>query len=300
MTSLTTGRIRFNYVFLLLLWALFSPTQTWAAPVAAEQGLLWRIERPGVAPSHLFGTIHSGDPRVMALFQRVQEPYRAATSIVTEMEFNPATMMATAMAMLYTDGRQLKSVLDADLYKKVVAAAAREGLPAEMIERMKPWAVFTALSMPKDTGQPALDMVIASGAQQMGKPTYGLETAEEQMQVLEGLSQADQIAMLRETVRRLPEKEAVLADLFAAYLARDLARLKAIQQREDAKSADPALSRRLNAVVLDQRNVRMVERMETYLKRGAAFIAVGSLHLPGTGGLLERLRARGYQVTSVF
>jgi uncharacterized protein YbaP (TraB family) len=35
------------------------------------------------------------------------------------------------------------------------------------------------------------------------------------------------------------------------------------------------------------------------LEQGGAFIAVGALHLPGPGGLIERFRAAGYAVTRV-
>jgi len=40
-------------------------------PVAAagpvSRGLLFRLDKPGLPPSFVFGTLHSGDPRVTAL-----------------------------------------------------------------------------------------------------------------------------------------------------------------------------------------------------------------------------------------
>ncbi|MET0918230.1 MAG: TraB/GumN family protein, partial [Burkholderiales bacterium] len=32
-----------------------------------ERGLLWRIDKPGITPSYVFGTIHIDDPRVLKL-----------------------------------------------------------------------------------------------------------------------------------------------------------------------------------------------------------------------------------------
>jgi hypothetical protein len=39
------------------------------------QGLLWRIEKPGITPSDLFGTIHIDDKRVTALPEPVSPQF---------------------------------------------------------------------------------------------------------------------------------------------------------------------------------------------------------------------------------
>jgi len=61
---------------------------------------------------------------------------------------------------------------------------------------------------------------------------------------------------------------------------------------------DDELSAHLREKLIDQRNVRMAQRMEPFLKKGKAFIAVGALHLPGKNGLLQLLREKGFVVTS--
>lgn len=50
-----------THKFLLLLTALLLAPMSFAAPVGYTQGLLWKIERAGQSPSHVFGTIHSED-----------------------------------------------------------------------------------------------------------------------------------------------------------------------------------------------------------------------------------------------
>ena len=49
----------------------------------------------------------------------------------------------------------------------------------------------------------------------------------------------------------------------------------------------------------DSRNLRMVERLQTYLEQGNVFVAVGALHLAGENSLLRLLEARGYTVVPV-
>ena len=47
------------------------------------------------------------------------------------------------------------------------------------------------------------------------------------------------------------------------------------------------------ADVIDRRNFLMVERMQDRLQEGAAFVAVGALHLPGEKGVLKLLQGQG-------
>ncbi len=55
--------------------------------------------------------------------------------------------------------------------------------------------------------------------------------------------------------------------------------------------------RNMNEELIAKRNANMIERTLPLIEKGGLFIAVGSLHLPGEKGLVERLRARGYKVT---
>jgi uncharacterized protein YbaP (TraB family) len=44
----------------------------------------------------------------------------------------------------------------------------------------------------------------------------------------------------------------------------------------------------------------MAERLAPLLDSGPVFVAVGALHLIGSDGLIERLRASGFSVTNVW
>lgn len=70
-------------LFLFLAALLFAPL-SFAAPVTYTQGLLWKIERAGQAPSYVFGTIHSEDSRVLTLPKPVQTIFDVAKVYVME------------------------------------------------------------------------------------------------------------------------------------------------------------------------------------------------------------------------
>lgn len=266
--------------------------------VLSERGLLWRIEAAG-RPSYLFGTIHSEDPRVTDLSTPVKTTLDGASRFVMELVPNEDVAIQLATRMVMTDGRRLKELLGGEAYATAVSALAERGVPPELVERLKPWSIVMLLSMPTPKGGLALDLVLYARAKEKGQPTFGLETAQEQLDVFDKMAMPDQVQLAKETLKQVNVLPAMLAAVHTAYLSRDLARLSEINERY-TKSGNAALAERVMSRLLAQRNQRMVQRMEPYLKQGNAFIAVGALHLPGKEGLLALLRERGYRVNAVW
>jgi uncharacterized protein YbaP (TraB family) len=273
-------------------------------PVAAKaqdfnRGLLWKIETAGGAPSYLFGSFHSSDPRITLLPCPVKEAFDHATSYTMEVIANGAGIVSMAEAMYFSDGQTLRNVLGEALYLDTQRAArAHDALLATGIDHMKPWAVMVALSSPRAGRGLFLDMALQAQATLRDIPTYGLETMQEQIEVFNGMSLDDQVALLRDTVQSTERTQAAMGELTAAYLKRDLAALLALSEKykpRDARVYDAMMDR-----LLKQRNAHMAERMRVRLKEGNAFIAVGALHLPGDAGLLRLLSTAGYRVTRVY
>jgi hypothetical protein len=273
------------------------------APAAErfERGLLWRVEAGGATASHVFGTIHLADPRVTALPPVVAREFERARSVVLEARLDGAGFQLLAGSMLYTDGRDLAGVAGEDLFRKTVAVAGGAGLPEPALRLLKPWAVAVLLSVPAQNPAEVLDFVLARLAMEQGKPLHELESLEEQVSVFEGMSEAQQIVMLREAVDNHENMPRLIGRVIEAYLARDLAGIWRIREDSSGKSRE---ARRFNEAfmrrLLHDRNVRMAERAEPRLREGGAFIAVGVLHLYGSGGVLALLERRGYRVIRVY
>lgn len=262
------------------------------------KGLLWRIEGAGPQPSYLFGTIHSSDPRVLRLAPPVLAAFDGAASFTMELIADAASFAHMAEAMFFADGRTLREVLGPELYEQARRAMDGRGLPTEGMERKKPWAVILALSAPHQEAGLFLDLRLQLRAALQQKPTYALETMQEQLAVFNDMPLADQVALLEETLRWQRRTEAQHRELLEAYLAADLARLMEIALHRTPQS-DRAYAAMLERL-LTQRNHRMAERMQPRLKEGNAFIAVGAGHLPGVHGLLHLLEQSGYRVTRVY
>lgn len=292
-------------VFLLTL--LFAPPGLGAEDPFAEldakvhrHGLLWRIDGPGGRrPSYVFGTMHVEDPRVVKLAAPVEEAFSKAGRVCTETRLDYEAVAAQLQMLFFTDGRTLRAVAGERLYARTVAVAARHGLPEALVNNTKPVAMAFMLSMPPEQSGEVLDAVLYGRALREGKEVCGLETPQEQLRALDGLSMEHQLELLGTTVAHYDELQQMLDALLGVYLDRDLAALVELAREspwEDAGEAGRAFMRRL---VLE-RNRRMVERMLPLLQEGGAFIAVGALHLPGRGGILQALERRGWTVTRAW
>ncbi|MDZ7847866.1 MAG: TraB/GumN family protein [Owenweeksia sp.] len=51
--------------------------------------------------------------------------------------------------------------------------------------------------------------------------------------------------------------------------------------------------------LVDDRNLKWLEKLRPLLDDGNVFVAVGALHLPGENGLITLLRKEGYEVRRV-
>src|SRR5438132_1216189 len=173
----------------LLSSLVLSAVPAWAAPDERfARGLLWRVSKKGVAPSHVFGTIHVADPRLSELPPAVRRAFGGAKSLM--LEFMP------------------------DAYSK---------------ERF------------------------------------------------------------------------LQAALFLDDLTRDLAAIWELREKFMARHSEIAAHQAvMTKRVVHDRSVVMAFRMQRELRRGAAFVALGALHLYGDKGVLALLEEDGYRSTRVY
>jgi uncharacterized protein YbaP (TraB family) len=286
----------------LLFWLLLGALRAGVLPAAEaslERALLFEVRYGQGDPSYLFGTIHSEDPRVMDLPPRVLAAFESADAFVMEVVPDAEAIIRSMVTMVYTDGRSLKGVIGDGLYREVIAAMKERGMAEAAFKDFKPWAVVTLLSVPPaETGE-FLDMYLYKSAVAGGRPVIGLETIDEQLAVFEDLSEADQVALLGETLEVREQLPSVYERLVGAYVDRDLAELMRLSE-EYLRAGDSELGERFKAAALDVRNKRMADRMEPLLRKGNHFVAVGALHLPGDGGILDRLLAAGFDLRSLY
>jgi len=277
------------------------PKPASAATQRFEQGVLWRIEKPGVAPSYAFGTIHIDDPRVLELPRAVTLALRQSKTFTMEMLTDETAHRKFTRASRLGDGSDLPAVLGPDLYGQVAEKMQERGVPDAATRRLKPWSVMLTLLLPRERPVVILDYALYQDAQSQKKPVFALETVEEQIDAFDGMPIEVQIGLLESVVRHEDEIPGMTKELIRAYLDRDLKRMWDINAR--FTGLDPG-TEALNDVflkrVLYDRNLRMAGTIVPRLDAGGAFVAVGALHLYGDRGILSLLKQQGYRITRVY
>ena len=284
-----------------------------AAATANGRGLLWKIEKPGLAPSWLFGTMHVTDPRVTELPQAAQAAFDAAGTVVIETVdiLDPAKAQAALLTKpeltMFTDGTTLTSFLSADDARLVEAELSRRGIPLALVSRMKPWMIAGMVAMPpcelarKTGGADFLDIRIANAAKAEGKELKGLESIGEQMSAMADLPMEFHIRGLVETIKLADLMPDIMATMTELYLDGEIALIMPVIMASgpDGAQDDTDGYAEFEKRIVTMRNHVMAERAAPILDAGNAFIAVGALHLPGDEGLVALLRDAGYTVTAV-
>ena len=295
-------RLRLSTLFVLC----FLPCALAAAPKATpaqrfDQGLLWRIERPGIAPSYAFGTIHIDDERVLKLPLAVTRALARSRSFTMEMRTDETAHGKFRRASRLEKGGDLATLLGSELYGRVAETMRDRGFPDSATRRLKPWSVLLALLLPRERPVVILDYALYQIAQEQKKPVFALETVEEQIETFDAMPMDVQIGLLRSVVRHEDEIPDMTKALIQAYLDRDLQRMWDINAR--VTGLDPN-TEDLNDVFLERvlysRNARMTQTILPRLEDGGAFVAVGALHLYGERGILARLQQQGYRITRLY
>ena len=276
------------------------------------EGLLWRIEKPGAPPSYLFGTIHSTDERAVAIAKNAATHIAGAKVVATELggpfdKFALAEMGGTMMGKaLAREGDTLAGVgapADVALVEKFLAG---RGLDAAFAHHIRPWFLALLTAAPpcevkrQQLELPVVDEVVARTASELGIKIVGLETIDEQIDVMASLDPALTAMILISTARRPDLIDDVYATMISLYVAQKPAEIlpvidaSHILTPEESKAQEEFADHLLGA-----RNKIMAERLKPLLEPGGAFVAVGALHLVGKGGLIALLRAEGFEVTNI-
>ena len=294
------------------LHALASSAEDWPN----GQGVLWKVEYGGKAPSHILGTMHSADERVLDLPEAARTAFEAADTLALELvlttpEAGYRARAALLQGLVITDGRTLDEIIGAEGYEQVAKILERNQVPRSISRFITPSAAYQLMHVPEPnldaSGRPIapLDMRLELDAREAGKRVFPLEFLKEQTELFEGGDEETDVQLLLSLVK-LAQRHGGLDEYFDAknellvelYEAGDIAAILEVsyppmppdQRRKAAQAVNKLLFRR---------NARMVQRMDPLLSRGNAFIAVGAGHLPGRKGIINMLIQRGYKVSSV-
>jgi uncharacterized protein len=276
--------------------------------------ILWKIEKDGASPSHLFGTMHLTDDRINALSPAVKTALADSRRLVLELEdLSPAGFLKILTAnpqmvglMLYTDGRRLDQLLGPEDARKVTEVLSRSGIPPSIGAMFRPWVATLLLSVSAceqrrmGAGLLPLDARLAKDAEGRGIKAQGLETLELQFRALAAVPEPEQVEMLKSSVRFYDRIDDMMETMIQLYLDRQLGAIWPLQiVLAEKVGVGAGAFEAAEQSLLITRNLGMRDKALELLAEGNAFIAVGGLHLPGRQGLVTLFREAGYTLTPI-
>ncbi len=288
----------------LLASASVLAADTTKAP-AAPVPLLWKVSDKDNAV-YLLGSFHLLRPSDYPLSGDVDAAFADAERLMFELA--PSEMQSTAVqqlmlqAALRTDGKTLQQELDAATWTRLEAWTAKNGMPIVAFNSFEPWFVGLTISIVEMTRQGldpklGLDNHFMDMAKAVGKPTAGLELAQEQIGVLDGMDATEQRQFIIEALDQAAKGSVETERLHAAWRRGDAEGLWT-GMAADMKRQYPRLYTRINV----ERNDAWVPKIRQILDQPGdddALVVVGALHLLGEDGVVEKLRTRGYKVERI-
>ena len=277
-----------------------APAEGQAGAVASRQLPLWEISA-GSNTIYLLGSVHLLRADAYPLDPALYRAFDQARVVAFEIDLASAAAAAPLMMSrgLYSDGRSLRTILPDRLYADLGARLATYGIPPQAVESMKPWLLgmtlnTIALQRLGYAPEYGVDMHFFERARAAEKDLVAFETIEEQIEVFDGLTADQQVALLESTLEEIDSASAMMEEISTIWSSGDVDRLAELMN--ESIEDQPELMER----ILYQRNRNWIPRIEALLRGGEpAIVIVGMGHMVGEGSVTDLLRERGYEVTPV-
>ncbi len=268
---------------------------------ATDRGLFWKVEKDG-RTSYLLGTVHAWKREWLPLNPTIEKAFADSKTLAVELDAAKMDMASAVQRMMLAGNDTLEARLGKALYEQTAAEAAKLQVPEAAIAKVKPWGAMLVLAATKlqqlgfspDAG---IDNYLIQKANASGKRVIELESGDQQLAMLDGLSARLQNAMLSDFVVNSERTPQVIGDIVGAWKKGDADAAFKLNQKG---FSDPEAKREFDDKFLYQRDVAMTRKIEELLRQpGPHFIAVGSLHLVGPKSIVEQLKAKGYRVEQI-
>jgi uncharacterized protein YbaP (TraB family) len=269
-----------------------------AVSSAKAEPAMWVI-RDADSTIYLIGTMHLLKHDTEWNAEKVKRTVHESTELWLEVADldNDAALAPLMMKLGVDPAHPLSSRLNEEQRKKLEKIADTYGVPVATLEPMRPWlaAVVLAVGPIMKAGydpKAGVERMLSAQAKAEGDKIRGFETAEEQLQILAGLSDAEQIVFLTSVLDDLEKGLDLVDQLAKAWIDGDTATITRLAV-DDMKKEAPTVYQKL----IVQRNIAWSEKIVAMLKgSGVQQIAVGAAHLVGPDSIQAQLAKRGIKV----
>lgn len=250
----------------LFVWICPLGSLSFAQTSQSENELLWEISGNGLKEkSYIYGSLHSNDKRLFRLSDSTYVALDRAKSIVLE------TDVFSLFEEWDTRKEEVKILYD------------NQGNPYTGSDKA------TKTIYGNEDGMPQfLDAYFLEYCYNAGKKFHPLESVEDQLSLMEDLGKPELGQLGIGSAEFLQEK------MIEFYLKGDIESLDRMMR------VNLSLYPGLYEDLIVNRNAVMVKGIDSLVRAGSLFCAVGAGHLAGENGIINLLRKKGYRLRKVM
>jgi len=276
--------------------------------LASQAQLLWKVSGNGLSrPSYILGTHHMAPASMIDEISGMDIAIEGCDIVVGEVEkdslMGQEAQMRMAQSMIAPPDSTLDKLYTPDEYAIVEQVFNKYfgtmGVKLSQMNSMKPSAISAQLqamqavrNFPNFDPTNLIDIAVQQRANDAGKPSAGLETLQEQIDLLFNTPLADQAKGLLESCKQDENFLQMSVALVEAYMSQDLEKIYTVM----LEATDGEEGKEEMKALLDERNHAWVPKLVEMMPERACLVCVGAGHLTGPQGVLQLLRDRGFTV----
>ena len=283
--------------FKIILWIGFLIFGSYQSALADAP--VWKVVK-GDHHVYIGGTIHVLSKSDYPLPASFETAYNQSAKLIFETDTRkmqtPEFQAALMQKVVYSDGRNLKMVLNAATFQKLEKHLASRGIPISNFMNFKPGMVALTITIIElqrlglmGTG---VDEFFSLRALNDQKMVGQLETVDDQLELISSLGDGQENEIINHTLQETKKLPDLMQTMKTAWRKGDNTALENIILMPFKKDFPGVYDR-----VVVKRNIAWLPKIETLLQtKEVEFILVGALHLIGEDGVLAKLKKRGYTI----
>jgi uncharacterized protein YbaP (TraB family) len=269
--------------------------------------LLWEITGENLPkPSYLYGTIHVYDTNVFRISKEIYQAIDLCDNFALEMDMNNLNQGSIMQRIMISDpDSTLDKLLEPEIYAEVRNIPFIKSM-GESVNSMKPFFLYTYLLV--DNPINSVDLNLNKYAKEKVKNISGIETLDEQLDMVDGISLYEQAQGIKDIYSYCKRENLGFSEagkkmfglLQDAYKNQDIETLVNLDKEFILTSNTPAS----DSAMIASRNINMADRISDFIQQDKTlFVAIGALHLPdykNTRGVVTLLKEKGYNLRPVL
>ncbi len=267
---------------------------------AQTDALLWKVSGNGLTkPSYIFGTIHLHCKPETFVKTALTDAMSASDVVAMELNLGDFDVLTSLYkSSMEEASKPLSTILTKSQYRlldsvcrnvlKDSAQLYEKKTPMNVLMRMYADASISGCSQPTP-----IDIVISNLAKGLGKETFGLENFQFQDSLLKSIPDSVQVKWLMDFCSNVGKAKADFSQMLDAYDKQLSVELYSVSE---ANSPD---MKYFEQVLVNDRNNSWIKFLQDNMSNYSIFMAVGSLHLQGSTGLIPQLKKLGYTLTPI-